>query len=58
MLVAIIKTRLNLDASRCTLRQILSVTLFEEMPLQRAFPDNDYNSENVMLCQKSNLFES
>ena len=38
VLVAIVKKRLNLDASLYTLLQILSVTLFEKMPLQQAFP--------------------
>lgn len=37
VLVAIIKKRLKLDASLYTLLQILSVTLFEKMPLQQAF---------------------
>jgi hypothetical protein len=37
VLVAIVKKRLNLDASLYTLLQILSVTLFEKMPLQQAF---------------------
>ena len=36
VLVAIIKKRLNLDASLYTLLQILSVTLFEKMPIQHA----------------------
>ena len=40
VLVAIIKKRLNLDASLYTLLQILSVTLFEKMPLQQAFTTN------------------
>ena len=44
VLVAIVKKRLNLDASLYTLLQILSVTLFEKMPLQQAFPDNDYKT--------------
>jgi hypothetical protein len=37
VLVAIVRKRLNLDASLYTLLQILSVTLFEKMPLQQAF---------------------
>ncbi len=42
VLVAIVKKRLNLDASLYTLLQILSVTLFEKMHLQQAFPGNNY----------------
>ena len=41
VLVAIVKKRLNLDASLYTLPQILSVTLFDKMPLQQAFPGGD-----------------
>ena len=35
VLVAIVKKRLDLDASLYTLLQILSVTLFEKMPIHR-----------------------
>jgi hypothetical protein len=56
VLVAIIKKRLNLDASLYTLLQILSVTLFEKMPLQQAFPDSDYNSEQGDDRNQLNLF--
>jgi hypothetical protein len=56
VLVAIIKKRLNLDASLYTLLQILSVTLFEKMPLQQAFPGRDYKSEQGDDCNQLNLF--
>ena len=56
VLVAIIKKRLNLDASLYTLLQILSVTLFEKMPLQQAFPGSDYKMIDGMLCNQLNLF--
>jgi hypothetical protein len=36
VLVAIVKKQLHLDASLSTLLQVLSVTLFEKMPLQQA----------------------
>ena len=53
VLVAIVKKRLNLDASLYTLLQILSVTLFEKMPLQQAFTtsasiENQTNSNNQL----------
>ena len=57
VLVAIVKKRLNLDASLYTLLQILSVTVFEKMPVQQAFPGSDYNSENTMTANQLNLFE-
>jgi hypothetical protein len=43
----IIKKRLNLNASRYTLLQIPSVTLFEKMPIQQALQGNDDQSENT-----------
>ena len=54
--VAIVKKRLNLEASLYTLLQILSVTLFEKMPLQQAFPDNDYKMLDGVPCNQLNLF--
>ena len=53
VLVAIVKKRLNLDASLYTLLQILSVTLFEKMPLQQAFttstsPENQTDSASQL----------
>ncbi len=40
--VAIIKKRLNLDASLYTILQILSVTIFEKMPLNKVLSESDY----------------
>jgi hypothetical protein len=37
ILVAIVRERLNLDASLYTLLQIVSVALLEKMPVQQAF---------------------
>ena len=56
VLVAIIKKRLNLDASLYTLLQILSVTLFEKMPLQQAFPGIGYKTDDEVPCNQLNLF--
>jgi len=56
VLVAIIKKRLNLDASLYTLLQILSVTLFEKMPLQQAFPGSDSSSDSITINNQLNLF--
>ncbi len=47
LLVAIVKKRLTLDGSRYTLLQIFSLTLFEKMPLQQAFPGLVHKSEQV-----------
>ena len=57
VLVAIVKKRLNLDASLYTLLQILSVTLFEKMPLQQAFPGSDYENSKGVPCNQLNLFD-
>ena len=56
VLVAIIKKRLNLDASLYTLLQILSVTLFEKMPLQQAFPADEYIPPEGVPYNQMNLF--
>jgi len=58
VLVAIVKKELQLDTSLYTLLQILSLTLFEKMPVQQAFEASDYISENNMLCNQLNLFTS
>ena len=57
VLVAIVKKRLNLDASLYTLLQIFSLTLFEKMPVQQAFQSSDYRSEQEDNCNQLNLFE-
>jgi hypothetical protein len=56
ILVAIVKKRLNLDASLYTLLQIFLVTLFEKMPLQQAFPGRAHHSEQGNDCNQPNLF--
>jgi transposase len=56
VLVAIVKKRLNLDASLYTLLQILSVTLFEKMPLQQAFPASEYILPEGVPPNQLNLF--
>ncbi len=56
VLVAIVKKRLNLDASLYTLLQILSATLFERMPIQQAFPGDANRTPEGVLCNQLNLF--
>jgi len=57
VLVAIVKKRLNLDASLYTLLQILSVTLFEKMSLQQALAANHYRTEGVKSDNQLDLFD-
>ena len=56
VLVAIVKKRLNLDASLYTLLQIFSLTLFEKMPIQQAFAGGSYTSEPSGDSNQLNLF--
>jgi len=58
VLVAIIKKELNLPASLHTLLQILSVTLFEKMPLQQALADLADPSMDSDLPNQLTLFDS
>ena len=57
MLVAIIKKQLNLDVSLHTLLQILSVTLFEKLPLQQAVADIVPITNDIVLHNQLKLFE-
>jgi hypothetical protein len=56
LLVAIVKKRLNLDASLYTLLQIFSVTLFEKMALCQAVTRGEYKPNDGVQCNQLNLF--
>lgn len=58
VLVAIIKKRLNLDASLYTLLQVFSVTLFEKIPLNADFFDTKHILEDDMISNQLNLFNN
>jgi hypothetical protein len=58
VLVAIIKKELHLKASLHTLLQILSVTLFEKMPLQQALAELAGGSLNLDSANQLTLFDS
>jgi hypothetical protein len=58
VLVAIVRKRLNLDASLYTLLQIFSVTLFEKIPLNRDYFDTKYNCKDDVFCNQLNMFDS
>lgn len=51
VLVAIIKKRLNLDMSLYSILQILSVTVFEKLPVLQVLTDFNYQSQE---CESSN----
>ncbi len=56
VLVAIIKKRLTLDASLYTLLQILSVTLFEKIPIDQALAGNNPKDDTSQITNQLNLF--
>jgi Domain of unknown function (DUF4372)/Transposase DDE domain len=58
VLVAIVKKRLDLDASLYTLLQILSLTLFERMPILQALSQEQPSPEQGQDGNQLNLFES
>ena len=58
VLVAIIKKRLNLDAPLYTLLQILSLTLFEKMPIWQALSMEQPTSAQGQGDNQLNLFDS
>ncbi|MGP1676134.1 MAG: IS4 family transposase [Burkholderiales bacterium] len=57
VLVAIIKKQLKLDSSLHTLLQILSLTLFEKLPLQQAVAETAPVNSDIVLHNQLNLFE-
>ncbi|MDA3934212.1 MAG: IS4 family transposase [Gammaproteobacteria bacterium] len=57
VLVAIIKKRLNLDASLYTLLQVFSVTLFEKIPLNKDIFDTKHIPEDDVNSNQLNLFK-
>ena len=58
VLVAIIKKRLNLDASLYTLLQIFSITLFEKIPLNKDFLDRSHGTDNDTFSNQLKLFNN
>src|SRR5271155_5743572 len=56
VLVAIVKKRLTLDASLYTLLQILSVTLFEKIPIDQALTGDDTKDDTSQVTNQLNLF--
>jgi hypothetical protein len=56
VLVAVVKKRLNINASLHTILQILSLTLFEKTPLDQLFARIDPEDESVENGNQLNLF--
>ena len=57
VLVAIIKKRLGLKADLYTILQILSLTLFEKIPLDQILIDSQYKSAEPGMAKLLNLFD-
>jgi hypothetical protein len=58
VLVAIMKKWLRIDLSLYTILQILSITLFEKMPILQAVTDSDYKNKITTGHIQLNLFDS
>ena len=58
VLVAILKKQLKLEQSLYTILQILSITLFEKIPILQAFTENDYTTKITSGHIQLNLFDS
>jgi Transposase DDE domain len=56
VLIAIVKKELHLEVSLYTLLQILSVSVFEKMPLPQALSGSRYNANEADPCNQLNLF--
>ena len=57
VLVAILKKRLALEASLHEILQVLSVTLFEQMPILQAFQDIDSQEKSLVFSNQLNLWD-
>jgi hypothetical protein len=58
VLIAIMKKRLKIDLTLYTILQILSITLFEKMPILQALTANDYRNQITAGHIQLKLFES
>jgi IS4 transposase len=57
VLVAIVKKLLSLDQSLYTILQIISVSLFEKIPLNQVFAKSDYNTLDPTIDKQLMLFD-
>ena len=56
LMIAILKKRLKIEASRYTILQILSVTAFERTPIKQLLTNPVYNYEQANIDNQLNLF--
>ena len=57
VLIAIIKKRHLLDASLFQILQVLSVTLFEKVPILRAFGEAESQDKSPLFSNQLNLLD-
>ena len=57
VLIAILKKRLRLEPSLYQILQVLSVTLFEKVPIPRAFDDAKSQDKSYGISNQLNLFD-
>jgi len=57
VLVAIIKKRLNIQASLYSILQILSLTVFETIPIDQLLTGCDHAMQDANFNNQLNLFE-
>ena len=58
VLIAIIKKRLMIKTDLYTMLQILSLTLFEKIPLNQILTDRSCNDEDCIMRHQLNLFDN
>jgi len=57
VLVAIIKKRMNIERSLYTILQILSITLFEKVPINQVLEETDYKPKVTSYGIQLKLFD-
>ena len=57
LLVAIIKRRLNLKQELYTILQILSISIFEKVPVNQLFENENYKNKTTDGCNQLKLFD-
>jgi hypothetical protein len=57
LLIAIVKKRLQIKQSLYTFLQVLSVSLFEKIPVLQALQESDYRTQTGMNCNQLQLFD-
>ena len=57
VLIAIVNKRLDIQLPLYTILQVLSVSLFEKIPISRAFQDSEYTSQDTNIHKQLILFD-